>query len=238
MDLLDQLATEFNQQTILYIGAGASASAGLPTWLGLVRLLRDYTLEHGGNVSTADYYLKEEEFTEAASALTTEIGKFNKSLADFFSDERCDVFRDAKPKKIHELIAQLPSNSVITPNYDLLLEKTYGQLGCNIKVVHKGESELLNKLNRDELKQDYQGYLYKYHGCISMPENIVLDYEHYKREIHGQSVDAELMKVLMQTKTFVFIGAGLRDPDFNYFRDYVSNIIGSKRLRFWAFMRD
>jgi len=235
VDVLERLAEEFNQDTILFIGSGVSASAMLPSWRVLVSWLRDYTSALSGDVSAANVFLDEGDLVKAATALTSELEKLGKSLADFFhDDEKCLIFRTAEPQEIHKLISNLPTSSIITPNYDMLLEKSYRIAGNPLQVVHKGEVESLNSIKRNRLA----GYLYKYHGCITKPENIVLDHKHYSLAIHGQSADMECLKSLIQTKTFVFIGAGLEDPDFNHVRDYLNQIYQPSSIEFWAFMRN
>lgn len=235
MELLDHLAEEFNRDTILFIGSGVSVPAGLPSWWVLVSWLRDYTSALGGNVEAANAFLDENDVVKAATALTTELEKQGKLLTDFFNDyEKCSIFRTAEPQEIHTLISQLPTSSIITPNYDLLLEKAYDMAGCPLQVVHKDETESLNSIKRSRLTC----YLYKYHGCITKPENIVLDYKQYRSEIHGLSSDSECLKNLIQTKTFVFIGSGLEDPDFNHVRDYLIQINQPSSIEFWAFMRN
>lgn len=42
----------------------------------------------------------------------------------------------------------------------------------------------------------------------------------------------------MKTKTIVFIGAGLEDPDFKFVRDDLIQRSGADRLRVWAFISD
>jgi hypothetical protein len=235
MDLLDRLAKEFDRDTILFVGSGVSVPAGLPSWWMLVSWLRDYTLKMGGHVDAANIFLQENDLIKASSALTSELGEQGKSLTDFFNeDEKCAIFRSAEPQQIHKLIANLPTYSLITPNYDLLLEKTYEMQGREIQVVHKTEKEYLNQIKRNKLKD----YIYKYHGCITRPEHIVLDYKQYNAEIHGLSVDAECLKNLIQSKTFIFIGAGLEDPDFNHIRDYLIQINDAESIEFWAFMKN
>jgi len=235
VELLDKLAKEFNQDTILFIGSGVSNSAGLPSWRKLVDWLRDYTLGLGGDVEAANAFLHDNDLLKASSALISELEERGKSLSDFFEDDdKCSIFRTAEPQEIHQLIRQLPTSSIITTNYDLLLEKSYGMAGCPIQIVHKGENQLLNSISRSSLKS----YLYKYHGCISQPQKIVLDYQHYSSLIHGLSSDMDFLKSLIKTKTFVFIGAGLEDPDFNHIRDYLNEINQPCNLEFWAFMRN
>jgi len=235
MSLLDNLADEFNQDTVLFIGSGVSVPAGLPSWWELVSWLQDYTREFGCNVQAAEAFLEEDDLINAASALTNELSRLGKSLADFFNDdERCNIFRKAAPQEIHKLISQLPTSSIISPNYDVLLEKTYEESGRQLQVVHKGDGELLNNIMRNKLKS----YIYKYHGCITNPEKIVLDFKQYNAEKHGLSIDMECLKNLIQTKTFVFIGAGLEDPDFNHVRDYLIHVTQSCNIEFWAFMKN
>ncbi|MFW1250843.1 SIR2 family protein [Vibrio parahaemolyticus] len=232
MSLLKELAEEFNQDTILFIGSGVSIPSGLPSWSKLLSWLKDYTNDLGGNVSLADEFLKDQEFLKSASELTSELEKLDKSLVDFFSDSRCDIFRTAIPQDIHRLIASLPTSSLITPNYDILLEKTFEAEGYDLQVVHKGEGELLNSIVRGKLKN----YIYKYHGCITKPEKIVLDIKDYTNQKYSNSHDMEALKTLIHSKTFVFIGAGLEDPDLIHIRDNLINTIGSSNIEFWAFM--
>jgi hypothetical protein len=237
MSLLDELAEEFNQDTILFIGSGASVPSGLPSWWLLVSWLRDYTSELGGNVETADVFLNEARpnLIDAASALTSQLSHFKKSLADFFVEyEKCNIFRLAVPQKVHQLIAQLPTSSIITPNYDVLLEKIYRDTGSDLQVVHKEDKDLLNEILRGRLKD----YIFKYHGCITKPENIVLDFNQYNAAKFKPSFDMECLKSLIVAKTFVFIGAGLDDPDFSHVRDNIIFIAGSQRIEFWAFMKN
>ncbi|MEC4089358.1 SIR2 family protein [Pseudoalteromonas rubra] len=234
MSLLNDLAEDFNQDTILFIGSGVSAPSGLPSWWTLVSWLRDFTNELGGDVDAANAFLDEKNLLSAACALMSELEGLGKSLTDFFNDEMCDIFRSANPQKIHELIALLPTSSIITPNYDVLLEKTYKAAGSQLQVVHKGERKLLNCIVRGKLKD----YIYKYHGCITKPEKIVLGFKQYNSEKYGLSIDMEILKNLIQAKTFVFIGAGLNDPDFDHVRDYLIHVIEPQNIEFWAFMRN
>lgn len=232
---LDSLAEEFNKDTTLFIGSGASVDAGLPSWWELVSWLKDYASKLEINVAAANAFLNNNNCIYAASAITLELERLGGSLADFFNDcERCSIFCEAEPLELHHLIAQLPTSSVITTNYDRLLEKAYAAVGHNIQVVHKGEIDLLTNIKRNKLKD----YLYKYHGCITRPEQIVLDFNQYNLEKHGESIDAECLKNLMQSKTFLFIGTGLEDPDFKNIFDYLIHINKSDSINSWAFMRN
>lgn len=235
MDSLNRLAEDFSKDTILFIGSGASMSAGLPSWKQLVIWLRDFTSRAGGKVAAANTFIDEGDLLKASGALAIELTKQGKSLSDFFiENENCGVFRSAEPKEVHRLIAMLPTSSIITTNYDLLLEKAYELVDSPIQVVHKGEVEALNKIKRNRISC----YLYKYHGCITRPDSIVLDYKQYRAAMHRDNPDIECLKNLIQTKTFVFVGAGLEDPDFNHIRDYIVEINQSSSIEFWAFMRN
>ncbi|MCH2056359.1 MAG: SIR2 family protein [Thalassotalea sp.] len=75
-------------------------------------------------------------------------------------------------------------------------------------------------------------------NSITKPEQIVLDFNQYNEEKYGNSIDAECIKNLMQSKVFVFIGTGLEDPDFNHIRDYLINVNEADSIEFWAFMRN
>jgi hypothetical protein len=235
MDLLDQLAEDFNQDTVLFVGSGASIQSGLPSWGELIDWLKDYTALLGGNIAPAESQLQKKDLLKAASALTFELDKLGKSLANFFNEyEKCSVFSNATPTEIHRLIVQLPTNSIISPNYDLLIEKVYGGYGRDIQVVHKGDGDAINNIMRGNLT----GYLYKYHGCITNPERIVLDFKRYIEEIHSPSLDLDCIATLIRTKTIIFIGSGLEDHDFNHVRDYFIQKVKADKFELWAFMKN
>jgi hypothetical protein len=57
---IEQLAQEFNQNTVLFIGSGTSLPAGLPSWGKLIDWLRDYANKFNSNLDAADTYIKKE----------------------------------------------------------------------------------------------------------------------------------------------------------------------------------
>ncbi|MCL1078803.1 hypothetical protein D5R81_12740 [Parashewanella spongiae] len=231
-DNLNKLAEIFDQDTVLFIGSGVSAQANLPSWKELVEWLTDYTSTSGGNVKTASSFIGKGDLIKAATALTDELNKTNKSLPDFFTNyKKCSIFKSAAPQKIHQLISKLPTRALITPNYDLLLEQTFNS---HIQVVHRSNIDVLNDIKHGRLRN----FIYKYHGCITCPESIILNYEHYNRATHSNKIDFEALKCLLQTKTFVFIGAGLNDPDLNYIQEYLTEVLGTNSLNIWAFMKN
>ncbi len=60
MGFIEQLAQEFNQNTVLFIGSGTSLPAGLPSWGKLIDWLRDYANKFNSNLDAADTYIKKE----------------------------------------------------------------------------------------------------------------------------------------------------------------------------------
>ncbi|TMP39680.1 SIR2 family protein [Pseudoalteromonas rubra] len=234
MDKMQELANAFSGETILFIGSGASRRSGLPFWRELIEWLKEYCDRLGGDITTADALIKKDKLLDAASELTHQLEQNNKSLADFFEEyEKNSAFRDAEPSEIHQLLGKLPSQFFVTPNYDLLLEKKFGQ-NDGFTVVRRGDKEGIGELLHGEL----DGYVFKYHGCIESPQNIILTYEDYNNEIHNYTDELDCLKTLVKTKTIVFIGAGLDDPDFKFVRDNLINLSGAERLRIWAFMSD
>lgn len=189
MDKIQELAQVFSSETILFIGSGASRQSGLPFWDELIEWLKEYCTEQGGDTSTAQKFVDKDKtrLLDAASELTHQLHQKGKSLADFFNEyEKNTLFRDAEPSKVHQLLAKLPSQLYVTPNYDLLLEKTLAQNEA-FTVIRRGDGAKINELLRGEL----QSYVFKYHGCIETPKDIVLTYEHYRKEIHNDSEELD-----------------------------------------------
>jgi len=71
----------------------------------------------------------------------------------------------------------------------------------------------------------------KIHGCVARPHTVVATLDDYNACMKDKSRGAIFTKLrdLMATKTFIFVGYSIRDPDFKLIYDEVINNLGPFR---------
>lgn len=181
----------------LFVGAGTSMGAGLPSW---GKLFQEEALRYGLHIEQEHDYLALAQYICNASGSRAPI---NQLLIDKIQDSQARLTRDL------QLLAQLPVQTVWTTNYDDLLEQAY-----------EGEQKRLDvKVRQDQFaatssRKDVT--LYKMHGDQQTLQDAVLttsDYDQYnrKRKLFSMQLSLDLA-----TKTFLFVGFSFTDPNIHY----------------------
>ncbi|MCD4785534.1 MAG: HEAT repeat domain-containing protein [Candidatus Eremiobacteraeota bacterium] len=180
------------KQAVLFVGAGLSKAAGLPLWGEFIEiLLKDFDTKP----QTAD-------FLDIVEYYENEFGR--PRLMEKFHD----IFgaRGIKLTEAHKIIARLPWKTIVTGNYDRLLEKALEESGVDFKTILTNKSISLaagDKIN-----------LLKMHGDVDLPESIVIsrtDYDEYRNK---NSSLINHLRSLITTNPFFFVGFSLTDPNF------------------------
>ena len=113
-----------------------------------------------------------------------------------------------EPSAIHFALTKLPFSLVITTNWDKLLEKAYSRMG---KVVRaRTWSEPLDVL-RDIRHHDFS--VFYLHGSIDKHGTIIRTRNHYQFLLHQNTTLQTCLRTLLLTRTLLFVGHSLRDPD-------------------------
>lgn len=145
----------------------------------------------------------------------------------------------ATPKEIHKAIMSLGPSCFITTNYDDLLEQAY-------RSSRPASFEPRVVLNTQLLEQaeivhaQARGFIFKPHGDARNTESIVLTREQYRMLLpEGPlSVTLNTFKTLLESRPVLFLGFGLRDPDFLHVRDILANIYRGGMRDHYAIVAD
>lgn len=198
-----------DESTVLFIGSGVSVWSGLPRW---DKLLLDMAgiIESKGH--DADIVRKNIDAQPLMAASYGTRYLTNEEFAEFIKKE-CG-FGTAKPHKIHRLIIKLGPTCYVTTNYDHLLEQALQKYSCKIsykKILNNQPLDCSSILPVREKK-----YIFKLHGDMDVPETIVLNNEQYEAQYSsGNRIYASrALENILLTRTVIFIGYGLKDPDF------------------------
>lgn len=193
----------FEQQLVLFVGAGASVDSGMPLWNKAISQIIDKLdldpKESYDNLVVPQYYYNargRKEYTQ----LMRQIFRYNDKLY---------------PKEIHNAIIRFGTETIITTNYDHLIEQAAEDNGEFLQVI----SQDLDLPYRTAGKE-----LIKMHGDFEH-DNFVLkedDYLHYHKNF---KLIENYVKSLIGTKTVLFIGYSLNDPDVKHIFSWVKEIL-------------
>lgn len=150
---------------------------------------------------------------------------------DVFSDFLRDEFLTPgyQPANIHKDILGLYSPIVITPNFDKIYD-TY------VTAETTGTIPILNYYSDaiiDQVKSGKQIVL-KIHGTIDERGKLIFTKEDYAKARNKYASFYKLLEALILTKTFLFLGAGLNDPDIQLLLENYSFQYGHTRKHFFV----
>lgn len=196
-----------------FVGAGFSLNAhtpegiSIPDWEGLGKL--------------AAGALPEQPYSSALEALSAYSDEFSRSkLIEFIGNSlHLDV---AQPGPAHDAFCAMPFETVVTTNFDMLLEKGYARV----------PQHCLPLLSEDQLPIAFERTgvrLLKPHGDIHHPQGMVVTEEDYDAFLARNPLFATYISSLLIANTPLFVGYSLEDPDFRQIWQLVKERLG--RLR-------
>lgn len=191
------------KQLVLFVGAGASVDSGMPLWENAIksideRLGMDLSKQLDNLIVPQYYYNSrgEKEYTQ----LMREI---------FHCDDKL------YPTEIHNAILRFDTDTILTTNYDHILEQAAENSGKFLQVISQDIDLPYRKAGKE---------LIKIHGDFEH-NNFVLkedDYLHYHSNF---KLIENYVKSLIGTKTVLFIGYSLSDPDVKQIFTWVKEIL-------------
>jgi len=200
-------------QVIPVIGAGASfATAGLPSWRGLVKDGLEYAADKGLDrdnlIATGSTLLAENKLTAAA----TIVKDLLKAPRHPFSDWLSDLFSkpNIRSKVLIESIQDLSLPIIATTNYDDLL----AEVGLN------QNPNIYDWSQHEEIQQAlYSGKrcILHFHGRYAKPVTTIFGADDYSK-LASQKGYKTILQQLWMNKHFLFIGCskdGVMDEDFS-----------------------
>lgn len=194
-----------NNKLVIFVGAGVSANSKCPSWGNLInRFAEDLGLnKKNENNNSIEYYLKVPQYYY--------IERGRKEYFDVIDEVFNNV--DSMPNDINKIIFKLKPCTIVTTNFDNLLEKTVKSEGLFYTTV-KQDKELPYCRN-DKI-------IIKMHGDGEL-KNIVLKEEDYLSYSRTFPLIENYLKSLFSTKTILFVGYGAEDPDFKLLFKWVKD---------------
>ncbi|HHN93630.1 MAG TPA: hypothetical protein ENK17_02585, partial [Anaerolineae bacterium] len=200
--------------SVLFVGAGASVGR-FPRWRQLIaRLSAEFDIAaEGGDALDIPQWIVE---AHGRAAL-------ERKLTAVFHDP------SQEPTELQRLLARYPFDVIFTTNFDQLMERALRDQGRQVSVV-------VDDRQVGRIRTGDRVTLVKMHGCISAPDTLVVtrdDYETYARD-HPAIIT--YLQSLLATRTFLFVGFSLTDPNFRAIYSTVQHVLGAYRRFAFATM--
>lgn len=125
----------------------------------------------------------------------------------------------AEPGNTHRAFAELPFDTIYTTNFDLLLEDAF-------TAIKRPFRSLVGELQMPFHGGPLTTSIVKMHGDLRHEEHVIVTREDYERYLDTYPVIATHLSALLITKTALFVGYSLSDPDFNHVRQVVRSRLG------------
>lgn len=202
---IEQFLNQFTRQALderisLFVGAGASANAGYPSWYNLFQPLAK---ELGVKLDESTNYYR------LAQYYANKFGpaELRKRINDIINRN------DYQSSLINELI-DVGFTNIWTTNFDNVLELNY-----------KSRNILINKVFRDadlsNIELNKRINIYKMNGDITNPEGIIATQKDYEEYSDSHRMMLMFFKRELISSTFLFIGYSFTD---NLVMDCLSEI--------------
>jgi uncharacterized protein YutE (UPF0331/DUF86 family) len=212
LDIPEPLMTDISDGRCLpFIGAGFSLNAKLspefkmPDWNGLANQLARCAKVKGSLTPPAIAERYEQRFGRVQL-----IEAIRKAL----------YVEKAKPGAAHLSFAMLPFDTVYTTNFDLLLEEAYSARGRPFRSL---VGELQIPFHAGQMASN----IVKLHGDLRHEEHIIVTQKDYDGFLQRYPVIATHLSAMLITRTPLFVGYSLSDPDFLQIRSVIRSRLGN-----------
>lgn len=203
-ELIDSLA---RRRCVIVIGSGVSRNSvnsngkRPESWEGFL----NNCSKSVGHLTHIDDLISKKDYLTACEFLK------NHMTDDKFYDEVQKEYQRAgySPAEIHKNIYNLDASIVITTNIDNIYDDYARSVSIGTIVIKDQNSQdIANYLQGGEKR-----LLLKSHGSANDPHSVVFTRSDYARVRTENRLYYEIMKSLVLTHTFLFIGCGTDDPD-------------------------
>jgi hypothetical protein len=192
-----------NKNLILFVGAGVSASLGLPTYSDLINYIAqkmDYDPEIYNLLGGGDYLI----LAEYYKIIKGSIGELRSWMDTNWHNPNIDI----RESKIHRLILNLDFPIIYTTNYDRWIERTY-------ETYQKSYTKIKNVADIKEIEAQ-KTQIIKFHGDFDDDNSIVLTETSYFDRLNFEGpLDIKLRSDTLG-KGVLFIGYSLDDINIRY----------------------
>lgn len=193
-----------NGRLVLFVGAGASVDSGMPLWSQAIEQI-------ASNLSLTD---KDKPY----DSLKIPQYYYNSRGKKEYTQLMREIFLYEEPLKttaLHKKLIECQAETIITTNYDHLIEQA-AEENAEVRYVISKDTDLPYKNSSRELV--------KMHGDFEN-DNFVLKEDDYLQYSSNFKLVETYIKSLIGSKVVVFVGYSLNDPDVKQIFTWVKEVL-------------
>jgi hypothetical protein len=202
--LIDDLE---NRRVVVFLGSGVSRNS-----IGHDGVTRPKTWENflshaaaqAGNLKEVRPFLKNNDYLTALDMIRNRLSRDR--YAELVRKEYLDPKYAEAP--IHEHIYRLDANIVLTPNFDKIYDIYSSSKSRGTTIVKQYYDLDLARYVRGD-----QRVVVKIHGTVDFPESMIFGRRDYAEARVKHRWFYDILRSLILTHTFLFVGCGTDDPD-------------------------
>ncbi len=189
------------RNVMLFVGAGISATIGLPTWQ---KLINHIASELGYDERLFEVYAGRQVLAEYYEIQKNGLGELSQWMLENWSgyDEQISA------SSIYKSIVELGFPIIYTTNYDHCLEKAFELRGADYKKIVRAADFVGIDTNTTQIV--------KFHGDMSDISSIVLSESSYFSRFDFESPLDIKLRADMIGKSILFVGYSLSDVNLRY----------------------
>lgn len=180
-----------NNEAALFLGAGMSSNAGLPSWK---KLFEPLAREIGIDLNTTNYQLYD-------------IAQFyanNKGISQLHKKVSSEINKIDETSETLDELTNMQCNSIWTTNFDKVIENNYYRKGKRTNIIHSEENLVSVELNKNI-------NIFKMNGDIDNLKHAIIT----KRDLEEYNEKHRLLLTFFKrelvVKSFLFIGYSFTD---------------------------
>jgi hypothetical protein len=227
------------QNLVLLVGAGISAQAAeaFPNWNQLLLDLKHRALA-SGYISQVDSQEVDTLIGRGQPLMAAEALRYSLPPDEYESvlEEKFNP-PGVRPAEIHKALFRLRPQLILTTNYDRLLEDAYAEEYRRTPqvVTYKDAANVQRYLQSGRFADD-RPVIFKLHGTIDGPEDIVLSERDYRQLIYRQPGYRLVLSAIFLTQTVLMIGFSFADPELRLLLEALRESLKSRSHPDYAFL--
>ena len=198
---VDEFVAEYGahveaQSAAMFVGAGLSRLSGYPDWAALVKPYGEAL-----DVELEDFPLLVQYYEDSTAGGADQV---RRDIIAMVRDTQ------ATPSEAHKGLLGLPIPEIWTTNYDQLIERAASDLSIDAQVFAEDEDFVTT---RAVVKR-----IYKMHGSVEpdrVTQDLVISRDDFDRYPSRHPRFWQLMHASFLTRTFLFLGFSLTDPNMS-----------------------
>lgn len=211
------------QQIIPFLGSGFSIPSGIPSWPDLVTgLIRNCVSDSQANIlGQLSQYLGNADLADVLDSLST-----TEFAAKEYLFEQINSVR-YKPSDYHRILLDINFDTVITTNWDLLIDSAFSANQIPSRVIYRDADVAQYDPTRAV-------QILKIHGTITDQDSLIYKHSQYLNFWSDRPLLLNLLCTLMATRSFLFVGYGFGDPNIIGLLDTLRDRLGRLRREHYA----